>query len=51
MPEIKQKDIPLHLHQWKLVEHALVDGGKVYMNYWRCIVCGAITVFTEDYYV
>lgn len=29
MPEIKPKDIPLHLHQWKWVEYEVVDGHLV----------------------
>lgn len=52
MPEIKPKDIPLHLHQWKLVEHDVVDQHLNDQGGWVCIVCGSMTILEDrQYYV
>ena len=45
MPEIKPKDIPLHLHQWKWVEHDVVDQGG-----WVCSICGSMTMLEDRQY-
>ena len=52
MPEIKPKDIPLHLHQWKWVEHTVVNQHLVASGGWRCIICGSMTMLEDrKYYV
>lgn len=50
MPEIKPKDIPLHIHQWKRVEY-MVDN-HVYQGGWVCSICGSMTILEDrQYYV
>ena len=51
MPEIKPKDIPPHLHQWKQVVY-VVDGRLVPKGEWVCLICGSMTILEDrQYYV
>lgn len=52
MAKIKPKNIPPHLHQWKLVEYEVVDGRLVYIGEWVCNIFGIMTIFEDrQYYV